>query len=153
MSLTEINTEHVHYFEDEYGRKQGEYKEWHRNKQLHKHLFYVDDLTEGEYKEWHDNGNIYTRCSCVGGLAHGKYKRCYPDGSTEIKCMCEYGDVHGVCERWDVSGDKRIIFYNTNNDITPEVTAIVHDISNITQEEALLIKLKFNIDVVRFSDT
>ena len=42
MKLTEYKTKIRHYYLDENGRFQGEYKEWHTNGQLEYHCFYIE---------------------------------------------------------------------------------------------------------------
>jgi antitoxin component YwqK of YwqJK toxin-antitoxin module len=64
-TLTEIKTNTEHYFEDESGKKQGEFKWWHDNGQLATHCVYVDDKRHGEYKWWNVNGELFLHCFYV----------------------------------------------------------------------------------------
>jgi antitoxin component YwqK of YwqJK toxin-antitoxin module len=64
-TLTEIKTDTEHYFEDEFGNKQGEYKAWYSDGQLWVHCFYVDDKVHGEYKLWYSDGQIWVHCYYV----------------------------------------------------------------------------------------
>ena len=69
--LREIKNKNYRYFEDELGRKQGEYKSYLANGSLYVHCFYVDDKRHGEYKEWHASGNgqVWEHCFFVNELA------------------------------------------------------------------------------------
>jgi antitoxin component YwqK of YwqJK toxin-antitoxin module len=86
MALKEIKTEFKHYFEDESGKKQGEYKLWHVNGQLREHCYYVDGNLHGEYKWWHLNGQLSQHCYYVDGKRHGEYKLWYSDGQPWVHC-------------------------------------------------------------------
>jgi antitoxin component YwqK of YwqJK toxin-antitoxin module len=66
-TLTEHKSETEHYFIDENGQKQGEYKEWHDNGQLYMHCFFVDDKLHGEFKWWYPNGQLRMHCYFVDG--------------------------------------------------------------------------------------
>lgn len=65
--LTEIKEDREHYFEDEKGRLQGEYKYWYENGQLAEHYIFENDIRHGEYKEWHENGQLTAHCFYVNG--------------------------------------------------------------------------------------
>ena len=54
--LREIKNKSEHYFEDDLGRIQGEYKAWHDNGVLWDHRYYVDGKLHGELKSWYANG-------------------------------------------------------------------------------------------------
>ena len=58
--LKEIKTKSEHYFVDDQGRKQGEFKYWYENGQLRIHKFYRDGKLYGESKSWYDNGQLET---------------------------------------------------------------------------------------------
>jgi antitoxin component YwqK of YwqJK toxin-antitoxin module len=64
--LTEYKTDRYHYFEDDRGRRQGEYKSWYANGQLWENCFYVDGKWHGECKWW-KNGQIRRHCFYVNG--------------------------------------------------------------------------------------
>jgi antitoxin component YwqK of YwqJK toxin-antitoxin module len=66
-TLTEFKSDAEHYFIDENGQKQGEYKSWYSNGQLREHGFFVDGKLHGEFKWWHENGHLYTHCFYVDG--------------------------------------------------------------------------------------
>jgi antitoxin component YwqK of YwqJK toxin-antitoxin module len=65
--LTETKNDRHHYFEDDEGRRQGEYKSWHKNGNICRHSFYVDDKLHGEYKYWSDDGTIWFHDFYVDG--------------------------------------------------------------------------------------
>jgi antitoxin component YwqK of YwqJK toxin-antitoxin module len=67
MALKEINTKTKHYFEDENGQKQGEYKSWWSNGQTWVRCFYVDGKQHGEFKSWYSNGQLYSHCFYQNG--------------------------------------------------------------------------------------
>ena len=48
----------AHYFIDEYGKKQGEFKQWWDNGTLGRHCFYKDGELHGEYKRRWNNGTL-----------------------------------------------------------------------------------------------
>jgi antitoxin component YwqK of YwqJK toxin-antitoxin module len=56
--LREIKNDVAHYFVDEYGFRQGEYREWHGNGKMWEHCFYVNDERSGEYKLWNTCGEL-----------------------------------------------------------------------------------------------
>lgn len=49
--LNEVKTDAVHYYEDESGRKQGEYKLFHNGK-ITVYGFYKNNNLHGEFKVW-----------------------------------------------------------------------------------------------------
>lgn len=63
--LTEYKSNNFHYFFDEQGRIQGEYKVFWNNGQMNRHLFMLDDKWHGEYKQWHENGTLSYHCFFV----------------------------------------------------------------------------------------
>jgi antitoxin component YwqK of YwqJK toxin-antitoxin module len=63
-----------HYFEDEFGQIQGEFKSWHKNGQPRIHCYFVDGKVHGEYKQWYPNGQLERHCYYVDGKLHGEYK-------------------------------------------------------------------------------
>jgi antitoxin component YwqK of YwqJK toxin-antitoxin module len=65
--LKETKTDSVHYFVDDRGRYQGEFKRWYANGQLCVHCFCVDDKFHGEYKAWYEDGTISANEFYVNG--------------------------------------------------------------------------------------
>ena len=125
--LTEVKNDRQHYFKDELGRRQGEYKSWYENGQLKDHDFFVDNYLHGECKRWWDNGHLQL---------HGFYNTF--DQAGEFKSWHEDGHIE---EHSFYSNSGK---YNVN--VTQEVTAIVKDVLNITDEERVLIKLQWGIE-------
>ena len=97
--LTEVKTDRMHYFEDELGKMQGEFKEWHRS------------------------GRLKTKCIYKGNRCHG-----------ELMAWDVYGSIS--CHGFAYNGEM----------ITPAVRALVKNMLKITDEERLLIKLKWGIE-------
>jgi antitoxin component YwqK of YwqJK toxin-antitoxin module len=93
MALKEFNTKTKHYFIDENGHKQGEYKEWHDNGQLYVHCFFVDGKQHGEYKWWYENGQLWEHCFYVDGNRHGECKAWYSNGQLQMHCFYQNGEV------------------------------------------------------------
>ena len=72
--LKEIKTKRYHYFIDENGLKQGEYKDYHDNGQLWEHTFFQNDKRHGEYKDYHYNGQLWEHSFYQNGKLHGEHK-------------------------------------------------------------------------------
>ena len=85
--LREIKTDTEHYFEDEHGRIQGEYKQWWDTGQLWEHSYYVDSQRQGEYKEYYENGTLKFHLFYNKGWYHGEYKECWADGQILSHCF------------------------------------------------------------------
>ena len=118
--LIEIKNKYEHYFEDNQGRKQGEYKTWWENGNLNRHGFYVNDVYHGEYKAFRANGKPFNHCFNVNGSTHGEYKSWREDGSVWEHCF--YVD------------DREVSFDKIPYPITPE--------------EVMLFKLKYNLQLL-----
>lgn len=73
--LTEIDNKYSHYFVDDTGRKQGEFKLYFDNGYLRRHCFFVNDLKDGKYKSYRPNGCFYVHTHYYRGKIHGEYKR------------------------------------------------------------------------------
>jgi hypothetical protein len=65
--LTETKTDRHHYFLDDEGRYQGEYKHWHNNGQLWENCFCVDNELHGECKIWNGYGTLISHYFYVNG--------------------------------------------------------------------------------------
>ena len=59
MPLTEVKRNLVHYFIDEHGRRQGEYKEYRPSGGLREHYICKDDKAHGEYKGYTTGGELW----------------------------------------------------------------------------------------------
>jgi antitoxin component YwqK of YwqJK toxin-antitoxin module len=105
MALKEIKTETEHYFEDEFGNKQGEYKRWYSDGQIWVHCYYVDGNSHGEYKEWwYDNGQLFQHCFYVDDNLHGEFKRWHLNGQLSRHCFFVDGKRHGEFKSWYSDG-------------------------------------------------
>jgi len=58
MKLKEYKGITYHYFKDENGSRQGEFKLYHPNGQLRIHSYYKDGKLYGEYKQYYSNGPL-----------------------------------------------------------------------------------------------
>jgi antitoxin component YwqK of YwqJK toxin-antitoxin module len=63
--LTETKNDRHHYFKDDIGRYQGEYKSWYTNGNICRHCFYVDGLWHGECKSLNTDGTLISHCFYV----------------------------------------------------------------------------------------
>jgi antitoxin component YwqK of YwqJK toxin-antitoxin module len=68
--LREVKNDRFHYFVDNEGRYQGEYKDWDGNGQMTRHCFYVDDRRHGEFKRCYSNGTIWFHDFYVDGKVY-----------------------------------------------------------------------------------
>lgn len=92
-----------------------------KNKIYH---YYTDEQNrcQGEFKKWKSNGRLPRHCFYVNNGFHGEYKSWYDNGDPCRHC-----------------------FLTNSSDITKEVRALVKDVHDISDEEKLLIKLKWGI--------
>jgi len=58
MKLKEHKTKRIHFFVDENGLLQGEYKSYHSDGSLYIHSYYKDDKRHGEYKQYNTDGSL-----------------------------------------------------------------------------------------------
>jgi antitoxin component YwqK of YwqJK toxin-antitoxin module len=117
-TLTEHKSETELYFEDEHGKKQGEYKwRWYSNGQLGIHCFYVDGNIHGEYKWWYSNGQLATHCYYADGKRHGEYKEWYSNGQTWVHCFFVDGNRHGESKSWHPNGKLGIHCFYQNGEV------------------------------------
>ena len=80
MELKHIKTKKEEYYEDEQGRRQGEYKRFYGNGNLWLHSFWKDDKLKGKWQRFYINGNLYAQCFYKEGKLNGKYKRFSENG-------------------------------------------------------------------------
>ena len=91
--LTEVKQESTekkwksHWFEDENGKKQSEYKSWYENGTPREQCFYKDGKRHGEYKLWYDNGTLYELCFYKDGTKQGEYKSWRSNGTLWVHCF------------------------------------------------------------------
>ena len=56
--LTEVKNNTEHYFKDEHGDNQGEYKMWYESGHLCTHCIMQDGVKHGESKKWDSDGHL-----------------------------------------------------------------------------------------------
>lgn len=129
------------------GDLEGEFKCWYKNGQLQIHSYFTNDKREGSYKEWHENGELSIYCFFSNGEKNGRHKEWRDDGRMKIDSHFREGWAHGQWREWSYDGHIwEDCFYVKGNSVQPEIRKMVEDISNITEEEKLLIKLHFGIE-------
>ena len=84
--LREVKDSQYHYYIDNQGRKQGEFKEWHDNGQLVTRAYYINNDLHSEYKAWYDDGRIDLYCFYSHGNSPAANKASFParNNSAEI---------------------------------------------------------------------
>jgi antitoxin component YwqK of YwqJK toxin-antitoxin module len=121
-TLTEYKSKYQHYFVDENGQKQGEFKAWYSNGQLRMHCFFVDDKPHGESKWWHKSGQLQMHCFLVHDKRHGEYKWCYSNGQLETHCFYVDGKRHGEYKSWYSDGKVWVHCYYQNGEVVVNFT-------------------------------
>jgi len=123
-----------------------EFKSYHTNGQLAEHAHVVNDQLHGECHEYHDNGQLWIHQHYVNGKRHGEFKLYYSNGQLYVHTHFVDGKRHGEYKEYNQNGQLDFhCFYQHHIDITNQIKSIVNDISNITQQEQLIIQLKYNI--------
>ncbi len=96
MKLHKIETPSYIMFVDEYGRKQGTFKEFYEDGRLEYIYNYVDDLKHGDYKGYTKDGEILVHTLCINGefvhryhingplSAEDKFELCLKHGHLEF---------------------------------------------------------------------
>ena len=104
-----------------------------------------------ELRKWYESGKLEEHSFWDDGCEHGEVKWWHPNGRFGEHSMWEHGDYCGEFKLWkqynpcNITGLRSHEFLKDNIDLTEDVIDIVNDIKNITDEEKLLIKLKFGI--------
>ena len=83
----------AHWFEDENGKKQGEYRSWWDNGTLKEHCFLKDGELQGEYRSWCENGTLKEHCFFKDGKLQGEYKEWYDNGTLGLHCFFKDGKI------------------------------------------------------------
>jgi antitoxin component YwqK of YwqJK toxin-antitoxin module len=117
MSLKEIKTKYRHYFEDEFGNKQGEFKSWYSNGQTWMHCFFVDGKEHGEFKAWHENGKLATHCFHVDDKVHGELKWWHENGQLWKHCFYVDDKQHGEYKAWYSDGQPWMHCFYVDNKV------------------------------------
>lgn len=123
--LTEIKTDLEHYYVDELNKKQGIYISRYANTLTWCIANYTDGRRQGECTVFYDD----------------------VDNTVCARVLYHNDRLHGECVYYDCN--KTTIersFQLHGNDITKQVAKIVNDMYNITDEEKLLIKIKWGIE-------
>jgi antitoxin component YwqK of YwqJK toxin-antitoxin module len=141
-TLTEIKTETEHYFEDESGKKQGEYKTWYSNGQLDIHCYYVDGILHGEYKWWYENGQPWVHCFYVDGKRHGEFKAWHSNGQQWEHCYYVDGKKQGEYKAWYPSGQIWEHCFYQNGEVVVNFTKNP-DLCPVTNEAKTHFALKY----------
>jgi antitoxin component YwqK of YwqJK toxin-antitoxin module len=116
--LKEIKTKTKHYFVDENGNRQGEYKRFFHIGQLYTRSFYQDDQLHGEFKSYHNNGQLWVHSFYQDDTRHGEYKSYHDNGQLSLHAFYQNGTFHG--ERKNYHDDGTICaatFYHQGNDL------------------------------------
>lgn len=100
--------------------KEGGFKSYWDNGQLRHQCYYINDKLSGEFLLYADNGELRFNAFYVDGQQWGRVS-IYRDGAFD--------------RRWVIP----------NNDITNKVIELVDDPDNITDEEKLIIHLRWGI--------
>jgi len=119
------------YF-NEYERREGEYKEWHKDGHLYIHSFHRDGDREGKYKSWYSNGNPCKHEFYRDGRLEGERKCWHENGWLARREICKNGLVVDM----DFSLNKKIVFlrlirllrnrtYLINSTLISDLAAIV----------------------------
>jgi antitoxin component YwqK of YwqJK toxin-antitoxin module len=142
MALKEIKTETEHYFEDESGQIQGEYKLWYSNGQLREHCYYVDGQRHGEFKEWYPSGQIWEHCYYVDDNLHGEYKAWHDNGQLREHYFFVDGKRHGEYKSWYSDGQQWVhCFYQNGEEVVDFLKN--PELSPATNEDKTYLVLKY----------
>ena len=98
-----------------------ERKTYYPNGQINVHCYYVNGELNGEYKSYHYNGQLGVNCYYLNGKLHGECKSYYDNGQL---------NVHG--------------YYLNDSNVTDELVK-EYDLSDLSKEDKLAIKLKWGI--------
>ena len=91
-------------YRTKFGVKDGEYKCWHENLQLHLQTSYIDGKCNGEHKIWHENGQLYVQTTYLNDKEHGEFKMWFENGKICKDCNYVYGKLNGEYKYWFNNG-------------------------------------------------
>ncbi len=86
-------------YTERYGKKEGEYKEWDREKdehlykQLSRQCYYKEGKLDGEYKDWWDNGQLACQKYYKEGKLDGESKWWNREGYLLELMICENNKI------------------------------------------------------------
>lgn len=138
---------------------------------LREQFSYLDGKIHGEHIVYHGNTHIHTVSQYVHGKMHGKYMNysygghlrriawydngahsgeevCFnADGQVIVRRMMQDGNYHGQTIRYDTTIliPRDIAFYANSVEITNDISEVVNDMHHISNEEKMMIKLRWGI--------
>jgi hypothetical protein len=124
-----------------------EVKLYHENGKP-KELSYLDEKNRktGQCLKWYESGQMLENTQWLAGKRHGLCYWWHPNGILMERSCWENGGGHGeVLWLSDDGTVCRHAFYDHNKDVSQLVVNNVRNQYNITPEEKLLLKLKYNI--------
>ena len=124
-----IKTSREYNFIDD--KKDGEYKSFFKDGELHIHSFYKLDKLHGEYKKWgksffqRNKRFIMIHTNFREGLRHGEYKEWFNNSSRYQDVMlyhCHYklGILDGEFKKWNKTGELLIHCYYKDGELDGE---------------------------------
>lgn len=115
------------------GKKNGEFKSWHKNGELFEHAFYKNDRYHGEFKSWNNSGDRFENFNYKDGMPIGEQKSWHSNGQLFEHYIFEDGKL--VWDKmWDVDGsavvteDGKVDIPNffKNNEDNEEIDEDIH---------------------------
>ena len=135
-----------HYYEDEQGRRQGEWKDYYCNGLMWGHCWYKDDDRHGERRLYWENGTLRLHAHYKNDRRHGEYKLWTEEGQLWEHTFYKDDKAHGQYHEYAITGRLlRRKFFQNNHDISDQVKPLIKNAMSITKEEQAIIMLKFNI--------
>ena len=123
--LNKVCASGIHYFLTEepayymgYIPKNGTYKEWYENGQMHMKCTFKNGNEDGLYEVWHSNGQMMNRCTCKNGKLDGLYEKWYSNGQIRTRCTFKNEKKDGLYEGWYANAQiwKRCTYKNGEYD-------------------------------------
>ena len=62
------------------GKKEGEYKSYYKNGELHEKVNYIDGLKQGIEKSYYDNGQLFVEVNYIDDKKNGIFKSYHING-------------------------------------------------------------------------
>ena len=103
----------------DFGKFEGERKEWYENGQLKCHESYKDGKAERDLKEWYKNGQLERHGSYKDGKYEGERKEWYENGQLRYQWFFKDGKHEGERKEWTETGQLVIHeFYKDGKRVT-----------------------------------
>lgn len=121
----------------------------HERGNARKTIYFVDDnqRKQGEYTVRDGDGKLLLRCIYIDGLRYGESKTWWWNDAINEHCFCDAGNVKGELRTYTSQGELRLLrFMDDGTDVTNTVRDIVEDLYNITDEENVILKLKYGTE-------